>query len=522
MTSGYSESNRYDTVPYFDRPYRGTHPRNLETIARLLRIQSPPIPTCRVLELGCAAGANLIPQACDLPGAKFVGVDFSKVQIERGQSTVRALGLSNIELHHANVMEIDDRSGKFDYIIAHGIYSWVPEQVRRKILEICRANLSDNGVAMVSYNTYPGWHIKAIARELMLYHADGIDDPRAQIREARAVLDFLVELQANDDPIAMLLQRERELLQRHGDEYLFHEFLEPQNVPCYFHQFVEAAQEAGLQYLTDVDLSRTLLSNYSEKIRQTLDKLPLVQREQYLDFLTNRSFRATLLTHAEVSIERNVTVRAVSDFHVGLADKPHVSNVDLHSTAPTLFKFSRGAVNATNPLAKAAMTWLCQMYPECVPFDELRKRAQDTLLQHCPDRNEPTPSDLKLLASTLLVGYAQNLVDLCVHPPRCIARISSHPTATPLARLQAVESDTVTNSRHEQIQLDPLAKRLMLRLDGKHDRSMLVEVARQAVGDEKAEQRPVAEGDANPAETEIPALVDKTLEAICRRGLLIG
>lgn len=514
--------NSYDRVPYLNGPYRNTHPRHLETVARLLQVKTPPIPTCRVLELGCAGGANLIPQAYNLPEAEFLGVDFSRVQIEEGQRFIRDLGLKNIELRHADVLDIDESYGQFDYIIAHGIYSWVPAAVQRKILEICRANLSESGVAVVSYNTYPGWHIKSIVRELMLYHTRQFDDPRAQIREGGAVLDFLIELQSDDDPLNQMIRRERDLLSRHGDAYLFHEFLEPNNRPCYFYEFLEAVESGGLQYLSEVDVSRMLLNNYSEKIRQTLDKLPQAQREQYLDFLTNRCFRASILAHAEVAIERRVTAGVVSDFYAGLVARPEIPPVDLHSDQPAAFKFPLGTVNAASPLAKAAMAHLCERYPEYVPFRELRAHAETVVREQCPERAETTPSDLKALASTLLVAFAQNMVDLCVHPPRCTNRLSARPTVLPLARAQAGRGPHVTNTRHEQIHLDRISREVLLRLDGRHDRPMLADAVRSAIlqdadsGDQHADAAlpPEAAGEA-------PALVERTLTAIRNRGLLV-
>src|SRR5262249_49773642 len=123
-------TSSYDEMPYMHRAFPQTHPDRLATLAKLFGLTPPDLETCRVLELGCASGDNLIPMAVTLPNAQFVGLDFSERQIDEGQGIVEALQLANIELRHADITHIDQSWGNFDYIICHGIYSWVPEAVR--------------------------------------------------------------------------------------------------------------------------------------------------------------------------------------------------------------------------------------------------------------------------------------------------------------------------------------------------------------------------------------------------------
>jgi cyclopropane fatty-acyl-phospholipid synthase-like methyltransferase len=143
-----SEPITYDEVPYESLPIPGTHPDRMSTVARLPGIDVAAVEASRVLELGCAGGGNLIPMAIGLPRAQFTGVDLSPVQVADGDTLIRALHLSNVKLIAANVMDIDEHFGEFDYIIAHGIYSWVPNSVQEKILEICKRNLAPRGVAL--------------------------------------------------------------------------------------------------------------------------------------------------------------------------------------------------------------------------------------------------------------------------------------------------------------------------------------------------------------------------------------
>ena len=176
----------YDAVPYKDYPYPFTHPRCLETTATLFGMRPPDIRRCRTLELGCAAGGNLIPQALDLPEATFLGIDLSERQITQGRRTLEDLGQKNIELRQANLMDIDESWGQFDYIISHGVFSWLPPVVQDKLLEVSARNLSPQGVAFVSYNVYPGWHLANVVRDLMQYHAGQFDDPLKKIEQGKA------------------------------------------------------------------------------------------------------------------------------------------------------------------------------------------------------------------------------------------------------------------------------------------------------------------------------------------------
>jgi SAM-dependent methyltransferase len=186
-----SPRTSYDEVPYDSYPFPQTHPDRLATIATLLGLQPAPVEHCRALELGCAAGGNLIPMALTLPDSTFLGIDLSARQIDDGRQTVAALGLTNIELRQLSILDVDASFGRFDYLICHGVFSWVPAAVQEKILAICAAHLAPHGVAYISYNTYPGWHLRGMIRDMMLYHAQQFREPAVRVRQARNLLDFL-------------------------------------------------------------------------------------------------------------------------------------------------------------------------------------------------------------------------------------------------------------------------------------------------------------------------------------------
>jgi SAM-dependent methyltransferase len=189
--AGGGGGNSYDEVPYDSNPFQQTHPSRLFTIGTLFGLRPAPVQRCRVLELACAGGGNLMPMADYLPDSEFVGIDLSAKQIADGQAIAAQLGLKNLTLRQANILDVDASYGSFDYIIAHGVFSWVPGAVRQKILDICSQRLNPNGIAYVSFNTYPGWHMRGMIRDMMRYHSGRFNQPQERVRQARALLDFL-------------------------------------------------------------------------------------------------------------------------------------------------------------------------------------------------------------------------------------------------------------------------------------------------------------------------------------------
>lgn len=159
----------YDSFLYVSKPFSSTNINNLQAKAKMYGLTPAPIKGARVLELGASCGGNLIPQALYYPEATFTGIDLSGVQVQHGNEIIQSIGLTNVTLLEKDILDIDESFGTFDYIIVHGIWSWVPDIVKDKILSICNVNLSDNGIAYVSYNTYPGWKRLEQLRDIMLY-----------------------------------------------------------------------------------------------------------------------------------------------------------------------------------------------------------------------------------------------------------------------------------------------------------------------------------------------------------------
>lgn len=477
----------YDTLPYDSHPYEQTHPDHLATMATLFGMQPPEVANARVLELGCAAGGNLIPMAVGLPDAKFYGIDLSKRQLEEGWRQIEQLGLSNIELAHRSILDFTDDEGPFDYIICHGVYSWVPRDVQDKIFDICEKNLAGNGVAYISYNTHPGWFLRGMVRRMMCFHARQFDDAKTQIQQARALLDFLINAGVvGDETYHTLLLRELEIIRGRQDSYLFHEHLEEVNEPEFFYEFIERAEGRNLRYLSEAQFSEMVPANYGAHIDSTLRDLGagLIHTEQYLDFLRNRTFRRTLLCHEDVELNRQLGADQLRPLHVSAALRPIDPQADLAGNGEVSFQAGNGpTVTVANPLLKGALSGLGRIWPTPVPFESIPAFANRELGRTMVRDADGLAADFEALGSLFLELFAKDLVTFRVAPLRYTTEVGPSPVASPLARLQSEESETgyVTNLANALTRLDDLGRRVIRLLDGEHDASAMREVLRQAI-----------------------------------------
>ncbi len=244
----------YDLIPYPTLPWLQTHPDRLAAVGKLFGMDPAPVARCRVLEIGCGDGANLIPMACYLPESRFSGVDLAADPIAAGQRVVAELGIRNLDLRAGDLREIDDAWGEFDYILVHGLYSWVPDDVRDRLLAVCRERLAAEGVAFISYNAYPGGHARQMLREMMLHQTRHATTAREKIHQARAFLEQLQKAQTLASPWQEVREQEIKLLLDRDDGAFYHDELAACNQRFYFHEFMTAARRHDLEYVGEADL----------------------------------------------------------------------------------------------------------------------------------------------------------------------------------------------------------------------------------------------------------------------------
>jgi SAM-dependent methyltransferase len=513
----------YDEIPYPSLAIRRTHPSHLAALARLFGLSAPPPRRCRVLELGCAAGGNLLPMAVDFPDSQFLGIDASARQIADGQAVADALGLKNIELRQLDILAVPDDLEPFDYILCHGVFSWVPRAVQDQILQIGRRLLTPHGVVYISYNTYPGWYLRAVVRDMMRYHVRNLQEPREKIGQARALLDFLVKSAAGrTEAYRQVLRDEAEILSQREDAYLFHEHLEDTNQALYLHEFLERAGEVGLQYLSDTEFSAMLPSDFGPEVAGLLEPAPLVVQEQYLDFLRNRSFRGTLLCHAPRELQRQIDPLRLAGCDVTLDTHWDMPQALPPAGEPLVCNTAGETIRASHPVTQAVVMCLNDVWPEAISFDELCTATAQRLAASAVSVAEEDDRWRRRLAQDLMMLYSRRLLRVLVDAPPCTTRISGFPLVTPLARWQASQGDSTVNRRHESLRLTDPARCLVPHLDGRHDPAALGELLGQAVTHGQLEVR----RDGQPLDQLGPEtlnrILDHTLRWLAEKALLVG
>lgn len=469
----------YDEFPYPGAAFAQTHPDHLATLAILFGMTPAPAGQCRVLELGCGDGGNVIPMAFALPKSCFTGIDLSGSAIARGQKIMDELHLTNIRLQQLDVMDLGADFGEFDYIIAHGLYSWVPPEARERVLEISKSHLAANGVVFISYNALPGGHLRQTLREMMLFHTRNVAGARERVKGARELLEFLVQAHTEQDAYSTFLRLEIESLLERKPECFYHDELEEHNHRFYFHEFVADAARHGLQYLSETRLLSMQAGVYPP---ETCDKINALSpdddilREQYLDFLKLRTFRQTLLCHSGITLNRRPDPERVAQLSASSQARPSSAEPGVRSTAAEEFNFPKGGKMSTNhPLAKAAILHLGRIWPQAVPFAELLRTARTVAGRDDPDAGAPIAEDANWLSDMSLRLFAADFVELCVHAPKFVSTVSERPAASPLVHAQVRAGLSVANLRHGSISVDDEAARhLLLMLDGTRDRQQLL------------------------------------------------
>jgi SAM-dependent methyltransferase len=464
----------YDEFPYRSYPFPQSHPDRLATLGWLFGMDPAPVDRCRVLEVGCASGGNLIPMAATLPQSEFIGVDFSAVQVNQGVNDVKALGLTNVRLLPMDIMDFPAELGAFDYIIAHGVFSWVPTAVQEQLFAICARQLAPAGIAYISYNALPGWRMRSVVRDAMNYHTRGVADPKFRVSQARAMLDFLAEsVKADGSAYGMTLKSEAETLRKKADYYILHDQLEAVNEPLYFYQFMERALRHGLAFLGEATFSTMLGSEFPPQVTQTLSQVApdVLAREQFMDFLRARTFRETLLVRDGVSLMRKVSPLQIMPLRVASGARPLRANPDLQSDAGETFQTKDGSgIKATSRVTKAAFLTLADHWPLALPFNSLHSRARTRLaLPGVPSREES-----ELLASDILQSYGAGVLELHRTASPFVIDVGERPEASPLARMQAQRGPYATSLRHENGSVNETSSRLLALCDGTRTRSEIV------------------------------------------------
>lgn len=456
-------------MPYDGGASAGSHPRRLATLGRVFGMEPAPPSNCRVLEVGCSVGTNLIHMAASLPGSTFVGIDLFESQILEARRRAERIGLTNIRFEAADMMDFGAGEAPFDYILACGVFSWVPRAVQARLLALCNELLTPQGIAYITYNILPGWYMRLPTRDLMVMAAgDGTVEER--VRRAAGILDFVNRAASSaadhdargDRTFAAMVQREREILDRMPAEYVAHEHLEADNMPVYFRDFIGLAQANGFQYLADAAVVTMFPTELDPGIQEELSRMTNTQvgLEQLMDFIRGRQFRQTLLCREGVLLERDLDRLQLDGMYLSARGEMVGPGDPAYSPDIPKFRDGQSIMRVGDPEMARIVASLAAASPAQVAFDDLMSDVTDA---------EHRARVRKHLISMYLTG----MLRLDVEPTRVSSRAGERPRVS-RAAVVTRSREEVTNLLHQGTVLSPLTSLVFELLDGTRDRAVLI------------------------------------------------
>ncbi|MEM6364397.1 MAG: class I SAM-dependent methyltransferase [Planctomycetota bacterium] len=467
----------YDRFAYTGAPDPLIHLRHLEVASTMFGLQPADISTCRVLELGCADGTNLLPYAVEFPGSTFVGIDRAAERIQQANLAVKELDLANISFRHADVCDIGAELGEFDYVLVPGVYSWVNEEARDAIIRVCHECLHDDGIAAISYNTRPGWNWMDGLREFMTQRVNPSDPSQQQIAQAREAVELLVSLTPESTAHGAYYKRIRDDLRQRRDTYLYHEYLTGLSQSFYFHEFEQPLRNRGLKYVADADFKLASGFGLDSHGRAAIAKTPTEQKEQLRDFLLHTSYRRSIICHEGVTPTQTPQHELLQQLEI--VWEKSLSEVAVGFSRPIELSFDQGSVTISDPLTMAAIGVLKNQWPNSISFANLHDKARESL-QEAMGTVSATSSKLNeanTLARTLLAFQGVGLLRAFRTSPRMTKEISNRPRVASHVRFAAKHGMAVVNQWHTSLpQLSREQRYLLQHLDGSHDPPQLAEV----------------------------------------------
>ena len=389
-----------------------------------------------------------------------------------GNAQIQSLGLHNVRIQCADILDIGKEFGQFDYIIAHGVYSWVPSAVQSKILSLCRDLLTPHGLAYISYNVNPGWRLRGALRDMFAHHLRHETTPQGKLACAYQFIELLEKgLGESQTLMANYLRQEFAHLRKARAAYLYHEYLETVNEPILFTEFLARLEQHNLRYVCDTELYTLFPSSYGANAESMLEQFSdLESIEQYADFLQMRTFRQSVVGHATQAPDYEIDLNALDHLAV-YSNLSAQKNLDLRRVCADNFSTVLGKTfPVSHPLTKASLLYLEAVYPDAIALPELLAYAQDTLKKNNADK---LTSEVNTWRGEIFNLFANNLIGLSTEPRHFPPTLGST-TATAFAHLQSQRSDGfVSTLWSETLSLDTFSTRLIQLLDGSRDKNQI-------------------------------------------------
>lgn len=462
--SGYrgTVTTPYDEIPYPGLSYSFAHPDRMAVAGRLHGLAAPDPARATILELGAGDGSNLLPLAQLWPEARLIGVDLSAHAIDLARQRAAALGLTNVELHHAPLEAFLAQGAtplRADYVIAHGLVSWVPPATRQALFALVGQVLSDDGVAMLSFQTWPGYSDIEPLRALMRHHVENVADPAKKVQQARdiAVWHILRWERLYGPSRTHGLRALYEELAAMPDAVFLHDLLSPEHHPLSLTEIAAELAPHGLAWLTNARMNEPRTTQLPDPLRELARASDdPVRRQQYLDFFLMTRFRTSLFCRADAvqagRVRRDVEPEAFRAFHI--AGRVSAEKLGRNPGRGLVITTAVGDVTLSDEATRVLVA-LSQEMPAAI--------APETLLARV------APLSAKDALHAVAELWLADAIELSLAPPALASTLPEHPVASPFARLLAAEGrPTVTSLWHREWSLEPAERAALLAMDGGH------------------------------------------------------
>lgn len=483
----------YDQVRYPGTQQPTSHPTRMSTLAYLYGRKFASPSHCRVLELGCGDGTNLLSMAATAPQSQFVGLDLAESAIVEGRAMAIAAGLTNVELLVMDIKDVPSALGEFDYIVAHGVYAWVAAPVREALMSLIGRALTPNGLAFVSYNTMPACRLRQIVRDILLDQVRDAANAAEAIAAAEECLEFYAGIWSEDSALPNAMREHVLQTLRRPPEVIFHDELAEVFEPQFVSHVAAQAGKHGLQYLCDASPalnSEAFFPSLAKKELRERAKGDWVRYEQLHDYVGLLQFRRTILCHADRAIDRCTNWTSLRQLHAeGLFIREEAKETGSDAFVFRTKRAKGGQVTTTDATLGTLIGRIGVAYPSAVPLE-----------------SEITGPEV---GEAILRLFLAGSLSLQTEPLPFTLRLSDRPVASPLARAQASRGyKKLSSLSHSAVEItDPESRHFITLLDGTRTRH---ELAREMTG---FAGTPIAA---------IAARIDDTLTGLARSSLLAG
>ena len=274
------------------------------------------------MELGSGQGLTSLVLAAAHPRARFFANDFNPAHIQRSRRLAAAAGLENVTFLETSFADLGDAGlPQMDFIVLHGIYSWVSPENQQAIVRFAGRHLKPGGMLYASYNVTPGWApVEPLQRLVRMYAArlPGTSDQRmaGAVRFVEGLADAGAAFLKASPMLPATLER-----MKGKSSYTAHEYLNGHWELLTHAELAAQLGEAKLRFAASADatdlVERFVLAEPAARFLAGFDGDPL--RETVKDYLRNNNFRRDIFVRGGVAMKAGAQARRLGTLSFALA-----------------------------------------------------------------------------------------------------------------------------------------------------------------------------------------------------------